>query len=317
MANEITYLTSICQSLGVDVCVEVDTAHQQIDRVNRSFWPASNQSYELFLRAIRHSTDRTDLPFLIGSAMGVSRNHLTYFIFASSCNLGQAFSDSERFYSLTETANAHFKFSSELSAIWVNWHANPDVAHTHCLIHLLGVARAVTNRPIAPTVVMVKSIDDAKIMENYEIFFQCKLIHGDSYGMVFDSTDLDAEFLPIDQSLWNIIDKNLTRSLLIQNDNQSFLVLVQQALEVLLPQGCCTLDETAEYLGMERRTVQRRLSDINLTFKDVRRQVRINNVQPGVLSTSLSKAQISCRLGFRDTNSFYRCYRRWQREGLV
>ena len=84
---------------------------------------------------------------------------------------------------------------------------------------------------------------------------------------------------------------------------------VADLIEALLPTGRCSAEEVARNLGVDRRTVQRRLADSGLTFSAMVHAKRVRLAEQFVVNPRLSMTEISDRLGFTETSSFSRWFR--------
>ena len=84
---------------------------------------------------------------------------------------------------------------------------------------------------------------------------------------------------------------------------------VGDLIEALLPTGRCSAEEVARSLGVDRRTVQRRLAGSGLTFSELVRAKRVRLAEQFVANPQLSMTEISDRLGFTETSSFSRWFR--------
>ena len=84
---------------------------------------------------------------------------------------------------------------------------------------------------------------------------------------------------------------------------------VGDLIEALLPTGRCSAEEVARSLGVDRRTVQRRLAGSGLTFSELVRAKRVRLAEQFVANPQLSMTEISDRLGFTETSSFSRWVR--------
>jgi AraC-like DNA-binding protein len=71
------------------------------------------------------------------------------------------------------------------------------------------------------------------------------------------------------------------------------------------------LDEVAARLALSPRTLRRRLEERNTTYRKILDEVRAELSREYLLSTTLSVDQVSERIGFAETGSFRRAFRRW------
>ena len=78
-----------------------------------------------------------------------------------------------------------------------------------------------------------------------------------------------------------------------------------------LPSGDVTEKSVAESLNMSARTLQRRLSDENTTYKSVLEDTRRQLAERFIRDRTLTLNEITYLLGFSEISSFSRSFRRW------
>jgi AraC-like DNA-binding protein len=85
---------------------------------------------------------------------------------------------------------------------------------------------------------------------------------------------------------------------------------VRELIEALLPAGHCSIVQVARSLGVDRRTVQRRLADSGETFSSLRNAVRAELAERLVPNPRRSLTEIAEELGFSEPSAFSRWFRR-------
>jgi AraC-like DNA-binding protein len=86
---------------------------------------------------------------------------------------------------------------------------------------------------------------------------------------------------------------------------------LSEALQAALLAGDPRLSEVARRLGTSARTLQRRLTEHELSFQAILDDLRKREALRLLQAEDLSVDQISDRLGYADTKSFRRAFRRW------
>jgi AraC-like DNA-binding protein len=86
---------------------------------------------------------------------------------------------------------------------------------------------------------------------------------------------------------------------------------VQQALLEALPNGAPTKEVIARKLAMSPRNLQRHLADEGTSFKILLNQARIDLARNYIEEGRLSVTEIAFVLGFADTSTFSRAFKRW------
>ncbi|WP_067675663.1 AraC family transcriptional regulator [Nocardia miyunensis] len=84
---------------------------------------------------------------------------------------------------------------------------------------------------------------------------------------------------------------------------------VQELVELLLPTGRCSADQVARSLGVDRRTVHRRLADEGCTYSEILDTTRIDLARRAVGNPGRSFTEIAGMLGFSSPAGFTRWFR--------
>lgn len=87
------------------------------------------------------------------------------------------------------------------------------------------------------------------------------------------------------------------------------VLAVRRLVTVLLPGGRCTVEVVAQHLGVDRRTVHRRLADHGTTFTDLLRTVRREYATRQLLDSDRSTSEIATLLGFSGSSAFAHWFR--------
>ncbi|MGJ8687865.1 MAG: helix-turn-helix transcriptional regulator, partial [Spongiibacteraceae bacterium] len=94
-------------------------------------------------------------------------------------------------------------------------------------------------------------------------------------------------------------------------DKQNVANRVHGCLVKQLPLGEPTQEKTAEALHMSLRNLQRKLSAEDTSYKEILNQTRHDLALSYMQDLRYSISEITYLLGFSDTSSFNRAFRRW------
>ncbi len=86
---------------------------------------------------------------------------------------------------------------------------------------------------------------------------------------------------------------------------------IEASILAHLPRGTATLERVAGDIGLSPRSLRRRLSDENLTFRGLAEELRQMLCAMYLDDPSLSLAEVALLLGFADQSAFSTAYRRW------
>ncbi|MCY1405143.1 HTH-type transcriptional regulator VirS [compost metagenome] len=137
--------------------------------------------------------------------------------------------------------------------------------------------------------------------------FGCKVEFGSEFnGIVCQAADLD-KANPLADPAMARHARRLVESL-PGAAQQSTLNDVRKAIYLLLPMGRATIEQIAQSLGMNVRTLQRRLEESEMTFSDLINEVRRDLVLRYMENPRYSLSRIADLLGYSVPSSFTRWF---------
>jgi len=149
-------------------------------------------------------------------------------------------------------------------------------------------------------------IDDYKVMfgENLRFERPCS-------RMIFAADCLD---LPIKRSpaeLQRFLAAAPANILVKYRDPQSLAIRIRHDLHALPAEQWPDTEALARNLSMSASTLRRRLADEGHSYQGLKDSVRKELAIHWLGEATLSFASIATRLGFADTSSFYKAFRKW------
>ena len=187
-----------------------------------------------------------------------------------------------------------------------------DVPRLHGLtemVLLVAFARRATRHPVVPRRVTVQRLPSE--LDAFTEYFRCPVEVDTSYAVVFAARDAQRPFLTHNAAMWEAFEPALRRRMAEADEQRSTRDLVEAALFELLPSGRTQMSDVAKELGVGTRTLQRRLAGEDTTWLEVLNDTRERLADHYLRSTKLSPAEISFLLGFDDSNSLFRAFKRW------
>ena len=131
--------------------------------------------------------------------------------------------------------------------------------------------------------------------------------------IIFSMKDLKKPFLTANNIMVEYLEPQLKQKLAeIENQiSETFTERVQKKLFQLIPSGQFSLENVAEEFGISGRTLQRNLSVENTSFnqmvKDIQKMMTFNYLE----AKELSIDEIAYLVGYTETSSFYRAFKKW------
>ncbi len=86
---------------------------------------------------------------------------------------------------------------------------------------------------------------------------------------------------------------------------------IRRVMRSLVAGGRFSVADAAAAFGVDRRTLARRLASSRTSFRELLDEARHGEAQRLLQSTAVSVAEIAARLGYSDTATFTRAFRRW------
>lgn len=126
-------------------------------------------------------------------------------------------------------------------------------------------------------------------------------------GIVFYASELKAPN-PMSDPLLRTYARQYFESIAVARDT-TVLDRVSELIEVLLPTGRCSIEQVADSLGIDRRTVHRHLAASGETFSSVLNTTRIQLAEQLVANPRRSFTEIAGLLGFSAPSAFSRWFR--------
>ena len=138
--------------------------------------------------------------------------------------------------------------------------------------------------------------------------FRCKLEFGSEYnGFICATADLDYPCSAANPALARYAEQHLQA--LPKAGDKSIESEVHEAIYLLMPMGRATVEQVAQSLAMNVRTLQRQLEERGLTFSDlvntVRRELAIRYIESG----QHSLGHVAELLGYSTQTSFTRWFK--------
>jgi AraC-like DNA-binding protein len=147
----------------------------------------------------------------------------------------------------------------------------------------------------------------------FEEYFQCPVKFEAGHNALFYSAaDIDRSFLTHNPELLAMVAPQLEAELAYQVAQQTIPDQVKAALKRLLAGRRPAVQEVARELRLSPRTLQRRLTEVGLTFQQLLEDARRELARHYLSQSSLELNETAYLLGYEDPNSFFRAFQNWE-----
>jgi AraC-like DNA-binding protein len=179
------------------------------------------------------------------------------------------------------------------------------------LAFVVSLARAITGRDIVPARVTFP-FGPPKTLVPYEQFFRCPIeFDQPSCTVALRTEDVELPVIRADADLVGYLDDHAEGVLRGLVGSGSVTERVRAAVWTDLSHGPPTLTGVASTLGMSPRTLQRQLAGEGTSFSELVDTIRQEMAKACLGDQSLSIDEIAFLLGYADTASFRRSFKRW------
>jgi len=97
----------------------------------------------------------------------------------------------------------------------------------------------------------------------------------------------------------------------VTQDEPTFLQQVEARILELMPHGTPKAEQVARTFNMSIRTLHRRLSQVQMSYRDVLFGVRKTSAAHLLRDTALPLKQVAMKLGFSESCNFSRSFKQW------
>jgi AraC-like DNA-binding protein len=187
----------------------------------------------------------------------------------------------------------------------------PDILVDHCLSWILSIAHKGTDGQIKPLrLELMRAAGNRELLENH---YGCRVrFKASRNALVFQSSDLDRPFITHNVELLAVTGSQLESELRARNAGANIGEQVKQALRRSLAGKRPTLPQVARELSTSARTLQRRLTEADITFQQLVEDTRRELARHYLKQSTVELNEAAYLLGYEDANSFFRAFHVWE-----
>lgn len=298
---------------GFDPKPSIARAGLPLDFLDRPDMRVTGPQFYALWDGLAEAVDRPDLPKVLSDFVLSSELDSSGYAFFSSATLRVGMQRKALFKPLVMPIRFELQDAgAEVAVVASSPIAEQPLPHVigwFEMVLLLQLARQGTGAAIAPLRVEVAS--EWPAWTDVGAFFGCAPMVTGRYALVLSAADMDRPLVTRNDTGWADIAEGLERTFAANMVAGSVAQRVRQTLLDGLPGGQAGADQVSRRLGLSKRSLQRRLGEEGMQFKeileDTRRALALNYLQ----RRDLGMQEIALLLGFRDPSSFFRAFKSW------
>lgn len=186
-----------------------------------------------------------------------------------------------------------------------------NVTHDTLFGFILTLARQTSQPDFKPVKVTIGRTPTRSTARLLEFLAAPTEFDSPASSMIFTKEDLEMPLRCGNQDLAAKQDQLVEHYIAELGLISEYMLRVKTEIACLLEKGEVSLHAVAENLHVTARTLQRRLKDENSSYNDLLDKIRFDLAMDYVKDTRISATQIAFKLGFNDSGSFARHFKRW------
>ena len=255
-----------------------------------------------------------------GMAIEVAR-HAQYNTFGA---LGLAVAAGGDLYSVLNRITRFHRLISDLVAteliaddhsVALRFTSNTDhQPHPQAIVFVMAtivrLLRIRIHREHNPVAVSVPQWVDEGLRQAMSRYFRCPVTVAEHYSLAFDKANAQQMLAASDTQLAAMLDATLAQRL-AASEQASLASRLSLWIEQRLPDGEPAQSEAAAECCMSTRSLQRRLADEGLSWKQLLENTRKTLVERHLRTPGMTVTQMAFLLGFSEVSAFSRAFKKW------
>ena len=264
-------------------------------------------------RAVEELTADSLFGFHMGLSLKPTQFQLIAFTMLSSPTLGEAIEKILKYQRLISDGGDFTLVASDNNEISLIYKPTAENFSYHqidaVMAMVVSFARWLLDRNIVPQAILFSHGEQGGLVE-YQDFYACDIEFNQKHNSIVFPAALLKEPLPGYDPQLASMHENMADNQLQSLSNPSIVIRLQQLLATSTE--AISRDRLAEQMGMSGRSLQRKLQEQGSSFQQVYDDYRHQKAVDLLQDNNLSLLDISLQLGFSESSTFYRAFKRWQ-----
>jgi AraC-like DNA-binding protein len=259
------------------------------------------------------------LGFHLARSFDLREVGLVYYVIASSERLSDALLNGKRYSTIAnQGVRLRVRLDDRTLAIELDYVDVDRQSDRHqvefWLVTMVRICRQVTDTRLAPRQLRIRhQRANAPAELEFRSFFGCDVEFGaDSDEVIFPASVASLPIVGRDNYLNDLLRRYAEDALADRpQERATHRSAVEGVLPQLLPHAMATVPNVAKKLAISRRTLLRKLSDEGVGFSEILEKTRLALARSYLAERGLQITEIAWLLGYHETSSFTRAFKRW------
>jgi len=257
--------------------------------------------------------NKPDLGLTVGIELKIDKLGALGYAFFNSPNLATLLDLMSEYISLYNR-KSKIMWSQINGQVEISYHSRTAVcrcqANEFTMAAILSVLRHFSGKILTPLKVEFEHYKPDSLTRHSEIFSAPIYFNQSINKIYFDESILTLQPVSVDKQLFAVINSYLQnqKTKIRRDDIEN---RIGETISSELSTGNVSINHVSKMMGMSVRTLQRQLDDLDLCFSDILEGIRKQNAFNYIRDTQYSISNISEMLGYKESSSFCRVFRRW------
>jgi AraC-like DNA-binding protein len=267
-------------------------------------------------RTIRELSKDSAAGWKLMSGMESAKFHPTLMVALHARNYRECLERHARYKQLCSAQEFRFTEKGGEFQIETSWPFVPDERPPALMIDAVFAILVELGRRGTMTKLSPKRLELSRPEERdngLEEFFGCPVKYGCSRDkLVLSAADVELPFVTHNEELVQMLAPQFEHQLNTRELKRSTIGSVKWVLRRLLSGSRPDVAIVAKELGMSERTLQRRITEEGMTFRQLLNETRKELIREYLTDESVEITEAAFLVGFENANSFYRAFRSWE-----
>ncbi|MEM9597318.1 MAG: AraC family transcriptional regulator [Acidobacteriota bacterium] len=296
----------LLRSVGIDPDASVDPSYMISDV----------EYYGFFERCAAADPKGWTLPLRVGAAMRCDEYGAFGLAWKSATDLRGSYERAER-YARVLTSVSTYEVEPADGGAFMHLHRDGErrlgmrLSNEATIASITAISQQACSGRFRPLSVFFKHPAPGPTAD-HEAHFGCPVyFDSERDALLVSKETLDTPNKVGDPGIVRFFDTLLEKDVSKLGDDPSLERRVQAYISRSLSEGAPSISDVARHVGMSGRTLQRRLSERDLSFQKVVDETRRRLAQRLLRETDYSLAEVAFMTGFAEQSSFTRAFKRW------
>ncbi|TNF91548.1 MAG: AraC family transcriptional regulator [Gammaproteobacteria bacterium] len=190
-------------------------------------------------------------------------------------------------------------------------HDEPAILEDTRWAIVLNACRRVYGEELNPVGVTFWHDEPSTAIDKFTAYYRCPIKFGEkSACMTFSKEVLDKPLPASNHELALTLDRTLN-NYVSKFQQEDIVARTKSIICEMLPSGDISNESVADALHMSPRSLQRKLADVDTTFRNLVEQIREGLAKSYLTDKTYGMIEITYMLGFSSQSSFSRAFKRW------